>query len=86
MTSGDDLARLRPGVPGTMIDSIGRRRERVMPTDGPNNVSPLLLPGVILGGVLLLIGGITTGSVSTVILALVVTAVLTWTIVRRNRT
>ncbi|MEY9892857.1 hypothetical protein ABIA31_006535 [Catenulispora sp. MAP5-51] len=57
-----------------------------MPTDGPNNVSPLLLPGVILGGVLLLIGGITTGSVSTVILALVVTAVLTWTIARRNRT
>ena len=43
-----------------------------MPTNDTNNVSPLLLPGVILGGVLLLIGGISTGSIPTILLAIVV--------------
>ncbi|MEY9929782.1 hypothetical protein ABH926_004422 [Catenulispora sp. GP43] len=77
--------RLPSGVFGTKIVLTRRRREQVMPAGGTNNVSPWLLPGVILGGVLLLIGGITTGSVSTVILAFVATGVLAWTIVRRNR-
>lgn len=49
-----------------------------------NNVSPWLLPGAILGGVLLLIGGITSGSVSTVLIALIATGFLVWTIKRRS--
>lgn len=55
-----------------------------MPTGGTNNVSSWLLPGAILGGLLLLIGGVTTGSVSTVVLAVVVTGLLVWTIKRRG--
>ena len=56
-----------------------------MPTGGTNNVSPWLLPATIIGGILLLIGGATTGSFPTVMLAIVVTGVLVWTIVTRNR-
>lgn len=55
-----------------------------MPTGSPNSGPPWLLPGVILGGVLLLIGGITTGSLSTVILAFLATGILAWTIVSRR--
>lgn len=56
-----------------------------MPTGRSSSASPWLLPAVILGGVLMLIGGISSGSVSTVILGLVATAVLSWTIMSRNR-
>lgn len=56
-----------------------------MPTGRTDNTSPWLLPAVILGGVLMLIGGISSGSVSTVILGLVASGVLSWTIVHRNR-
>jgi hypothetical protein len=55
-----------------------------MSTNETNNVSPLLLPGVILGGVLLLIGGISTGSVPTILLAIVVPVILWRTIVSRR--
>lgn len=58
--------------------------EQIMPT-GRSSASPWLLPAVILGGVLMLIGGISDGSLSTVVLGLVATAVLSWTIMSRNR-
>jgi hypothetical protein len=46
--------------------------------------SPLLLPGAILGGVLLLIGGASAGDAKLIILAIVATTVLVWTIVNRR--
>lgn len=56
-----------------------------MPGNPANKVSPWLLPGAILGGILLLIGGITTGSLSTVVVAFAATGVLVWTILIRGR-
>ena len=56
-----------------------------MPGNPENKVSPWLLPGTILGGILLLIGGITTGSLSTVVVAFAATGVLLWTILSRGR-
>jgi hypothetical protein len=85
LTSGGMPLRLPFGAWGPTIVLLTCRRERTMPAGGTNNVSPWLLPGVIIGGVLLLIGGISTGSFSTVVLALVAPSVLAWTIKRRNR-
>lgn len=44
-----------------------------------------LLPGTIIGGLLLLIGGASSGDVKLVILAIAATAVLSWTITSRRK-